>query len=224
MRILEREPRETGRDYALRVIKDNIISLDLAPGTPISESELAVKLNLSRTPVREALIELAKVKIITVQPQKKGVVAPIDYDLVDEARFMRSVLERAVIRLACEMATQADLQRLTENVKLQQLYLENYYSGSLMELDNAFHRTIFEIARKPQVFDQIQNISIHFDRVRSMALVAVKNNKIVEDHANLISAIADRDPNRAETLMEKHLSRYKIDAEVIRENYPEYFA
>ena len=224
MRILEREPRETGRNYALRVIKDNIISLDLAPGTPISESELAVKLNLSRTPVREALIELAKVKIITVQPQKKGVVAPIDYDLVDEARFMRSVLERAVIRLACAMATQADLQRLTENVKLQQLYLENYYSGSLMELDNAFHRITFEIARKPQVFDQIQNISIHFDRVRSMALVAVKNNKIVEDHANLISAIADRDPNRAETLMEKHLSRYKIDAEVIRENYPEYFA
>lgn len=224
MRILKREPRETGRDYALRVIKDNIITLDLAPGSPISESELAAELNLSRTPVREALIELVKVKIITVQPQKKGVVAPIDYDLVDEARFMRSVLERAVIRLACDMATEADLQKLTENVKLQQLYLENFYSGSLMDLDNAFHQTIFEIARKPQVFDQIQNISIHFDRVRSMALVAVRNTKIVEDHANLVSAIAGRDPDKAEALMEKHLSRYKIDAQAIRETYPEYFS
>ena len=60
MRLLQRLPRETGRDYALRSIKENIISLDLAPGSSISENELASELGLSRTPIREALIELAK--------------------------------------------------------------------------------------------------------------------------------------------------------------------
>ena len=51
---------ETARDYALRVLKGNIISLDLKPGTAISENELATELGISRTPVREAVIELAK--------------------------------------------------------------------------------------------------------------------------------------------------------------------
>ena len=50
-------------------------------------------MGLSRTPVREALIELAKVKIIETYPQRKSVVSLIDYDLVDESRFMRDVPE-----------------------------------------------------------------------------------------------------------------------------------
>ncbi|MBP0981483.1 MAG: GntR family transcriptional regulator, partial [Oscillospiraceae bacterium] len=62
MKILERLPRETGRDYALRVLKENIINLELAPGSLVSENELSAMLGLSRTPVREALIELSKVK------------------------------------------------------------------------------------------------------------------------------------------------------------------
>ena len=59
MKLLERLPRESGGEYALRTIKENIISLELAPGCQISENELAAEMGLSRTPVREALMELA---------------------------------------------------------------------------------------------------------------------------------------------------------------------
>ena len=92
MRLTQRQPRETGRDYALRTIKDNIIHLELAPGSMVSENELAAAMGLSRTPVREALIELSKVKIVEIYPQKGSAVALIDYDLVAESRFMRKVL------------------------------------------------------------------------------------------------------------------------------------
>ena len=112
MQLLERSPRETGREYALRTIKENIINLDLAPGSQISENELSAKIGLSRTPVREALIELSKVNIIEVYPQKKSIVSLIDYDLVEESRFMRNNLEYAVLDLVCEMATQEDIDRL----------------------------------------------------------------------------------------------------------------
>ena len=104
MQVLERLPRETGRDYALRTIKDNIITLRLEPGSQISENELAAEMNLSRTPVREALIELSKVKIIEIYPQRKSVVSLIDHELVEEAKFMRSVMGCAVVQLDCEMA------------------------------------------------------------------------------------------------------------------------
>ena len=59
MYLTDRLPRETGRDYALRTIKENIIRLELAPGSMVSENELAAAMGLSRTPVREALIELS---------------------------------------------------------------------------------------------------------------------------------------------------------------------
>ena len=101
MYITGRYPHESGRDYAMRVIRDNIIRLELEPGAAVSDRELAVDLGLSRTPVREALLDLAKVKIVEIYPQRGSVVAFIDYGLVEEAQFVRSVLETAVVQLVC---------------------------------------------------------------------------------------------------------------------------
>lgn len=223
MKRLERLPRESGSEYALRTIKENIISLELAPGSQISESELAAELGLSRTPVREALIELSKVKIVDIQPQKKSTIPLIDDEMVDESRFMRSLLECAVAELDCEMASPANLDRLRENIRLQNLYVDDFYSAQLLNLDNEFHGMLFSIARKSQVFQLMQNISIHFDRVRTLALSSVKNLKIVQDHVDLVDAIQRRDPAAARSLMEKHLNRYKIDAAALRADYPQYF-
>lgn len=223
MHVTPKNSNETGREYALRTIKENIISLDLAPGTLISENELSAEMGLSRTPVREALIDLAKIKIIEISPQKKSMVAYIDYDLVEEARFMRNVLECAVVKLVCQLRTEEDLKKLEENVKFQRFYLENSVYGGMMELDNLFHKTLFEIAQKPQVYEMICQICIHFDRVRTLALTTVKDMKIVQDHADLIAAFAHNNPDAATAIMDKHLNRYKVDEMVIREAYPQYF-
>lgn len=224
MKVLERLPRENGRDYALRVIKDNIIHLNLEPGSQISENELSTELGLSRTPVREALIELSKVKIIDIQPQKRSVVRLIDYDMVEESRFMRNVLECAVVELVCGMIQPEDVERLRENVRLQNFYLDNFNPDKLWSLDDDFHQILFEVARKPQVFSLMQNISIHFDRVRNMSLFSVKDLKIVQDHEDICEAVTQGDVPKARALMEVHLSRYKIDAKAIRETYPQYFS
>lgn len=223
MKLLERLPRENSGEYALRTIKENIISLELAPGSQISESELAAEMGLSRTPVREALIELSRVKIIDIQPQKKSTIPLIDYEMVDESRFMRNLLECAVVELDCEMAAPSDLDRLRENIRLQNLYLDDFYSTQLLTLDNEFHGMLFSIAKKSQVYALMQNISIHFDRVRSMALSSVKNLKIVQDHTDLVDAIERRDPAAARELMGKHLNRYNIDAAALRADYPQFF-
>lgn len=219
MRLLERQPRETGREYALRVLKENIVCLELAPGSMVSEKDLADQLGLSRTPVREALIELAKGGIVEVYPQKGSAVALIDYDLVEEARFMRGVLENAVVRQACLMASQEDIIRLEESIRLQEFYLENGDKVRLMGLDNEFHQMLFDIARKKKVYELMQNITIHFDRVRNMALNAVKDLKIVEDHRAITDAVKRRVPEEAAEWMDKHLSRYRIDEEDIRREY-----
>lgn len=223
MRILERLARESGRDYALRTIKENIIHLDLAPGSLISENELAAQLGLSRTPVREALIELSRSRVVEIAPQKRTVVAPIDSSLVEEARFTRHVLECAVVELVCEMATEEDLFRLGENVKLQEFYMDNGSLDAIMELDDQFHQTLFEIARKQQLYTLVQYMAIHFDRVRSLALNSIHDLKIVGDHRQILEAIRRRDCAAARQIMSQHLNRVKVDSLAIRQQFPHYF-
>lgn len=223
MRLLKRLPRETARDYAFRVIKDNIIRLELQPGSPVSENELAAELGLSRTPVRESLIALEKAKVVEITPQKRSIVAPIDEMLVEEARFVRDVLECSVVGLVCRMATDVDILRLEENVKLQETYVESGPLESIHELDDQFHRYLFTIAYKQQVFDMIQNLAIHFDRIRNLALNGIRDLEIVEDHRKILEAIRNRDEQQARLVMELHLSRCKVDSVSIREKYPQYF-
>lgn len=223
MYLTERLPRETGRDYALRMLKDNIVRLELKPGSLVSENELASELGLSRTPVREALIELAKVKIVEIYPQRGSAIARIDCHMVEEAKFMRRVLECAVIELDCALADGQAIKMLEENIRFQQFYLENFYVETLTDLDNQFHRLLFEIAQKSQVYTLMDTISIHFDRVRSMALNTVKNTKIIQDHQDLMEVIARKDAVGARALMEAHLGRYQINVDKLREDYPDYF-
>src|SRR5690554_1585330 len=108
MSTTKRQLKESARDYALRLIKESIISLSLIPGSMVSESELSIKLGLSRTPVREALIELSKSQVVEIFPQKGIYISLIDPVLVEEDRFLRLVLEQAMVRMACDVATEED--------------------------------------------------------------------------------------------------------------------
>lgn len=224
MYLTKRFPRETGREYALRTIKDNIVRLELKPGSMVSENELANEMGLSRTPVREALIDLSKVKIVEIYPQKGSMVSLIDYSMVEESQFMRNVLECAIAELDCKTAKTEDLIKLRENVSLQHFYIENGKTdASFLELDNRFHEAMFDIARKPQIYQLMNSISIHFDRVRNLTLESVNVNNVVKDHEQLVDAIADRDAETARTCMQRHLNRFRIVEKECRDQFPGYF-
>lgn len=224
MRIEERRSAETAREYAIRMIRDNIIAMELKPGAMVSENELAAQLGLSRTPVREALMDLAKFHVVEVLPQRGSRIALIDYALVEEARFVREVLEVAILDLVCERATPEDCAELRYNVRLQSLVLELDMEGalSLMELDNAFHRMLFRIARKENICCMLSGMTVHFDRVRALALNVVRDKKVIEDHRDICAAICARDAAQAKEIMRIHLSRVQVDEDAVRRAYPQY--
>lgn len=224
MRIEERHYAETARDYARRMLKANIISMELEPGAMVSENELAAQMGLSRTPVREALMDLAQYHVVDVLPQRGSRISLIDYALVEESRFVRQVLETAILDQVCERATPADISQLRQNVRLQALTQEPEMSGSLsmMELDDAFHQILFRIAQKENTFRMLGGMTIHFDRVRTLALNVVKDTKIINDHQLICDAIANRDVDGARELMTKHLSRVKLDEKSIRAACPQF--
>ncbi len=223
LKLPERLPRETGRDYALRVLKENIVNLEIAPGSQISENELSAALGISRVPIREALSELEKVRIVEIQPQKKTSVLLIDPVLVEEARFMRSTLEDAVIGEVCMQRTEQDLFRLEENLTLQDLAFRSNALDQVMIKDNEFHRYFFEISRKPEIYQLMQTLQIHFDRVRNLTLHTIIDRKILEEHEAIFRCIRERDVENARIRLRAHLERVQVDSSVVRKAYPQYF-
>lgn len=223
MYVTEQLARENGRDYALRILKENIIRLELEPGSSISDREVAASLSLSRTPVREALLELAKAKVVDIYPQRGSAVSLIDYDLVEEAYFVRSVLETAVVEVTCMKADKSALEELEANVKLQWFYQQDRVLEKLLELDDEFHRLLFKAAGKLQAYEMMKGMMVHFDRVRNMALGTLKDRSLVEDHEKILDAVRKKDSDSAKRLMEKHLKRYRVDEEEVRRRYPGYF-
>lgn len=223
MVAIDKLPTETAREYAMRAIRENIISLDLAPGTGISENEIAGFLGISRTPVRESIQELSKASIIEIYPQRGSYVSLIDSQYVEEAVFLRRVLDTAVIEAACDMATEADIEKLEENVALQEFYLQNLSTEKIYMLDNEFHKMIYTAAKKETIHAMRSTIMIHFDRVRSLSMMTVKDTKIVNDHRMMLEAIKSKDKELAKQLVEKHLNRYRIDEAELIEKHPEFF-
>lgn len=223
MELLDRQPSENARSYALRVLLHNIITLELAPGSAVSENELSQILKLSRTPVREALIELSKMGLVDIQPQRGSYIAKIDYELVEESRFMRLVLENAVLALVCEGISPEHEEMLRANMEEETRHLEAGDYTRLFELDTDFHRLLFTSVGKARTYSIIHSQLVHFDRLRALSLKSLKPDKIVEDHENILYAIGRRDSELAEMLMTRHLTRHRVEKSELIKLYPDYF-
>lgn len=218
-------PRKEGEilsDYALRVLRHNIVSLSMEPGRMYSEKELSDALSLSRTPLREAIRRLASTRILEIYPQKGTMVSLVDYDLVEEARFIREALECAVVKLLCQKIGPEELQELKANVERQKRCMELGNPNGLMALDLRFHELLFRSADKMQCYEYVTGMTIHMDRIRSMALRAVKTPSFVREHDALVKAIEAKEAPQAEDIMRRHVARYQVDREVLMNTYPEY--
>ncbi|MCQ2482938.1 MAG: GntR family transcriptional regulator [Clostridia bacterium] len=223
MIITPKRDYEPNREYAFRTVRDNIINLEIKPGSLIGEQEIASKLNLSRTPVHEAFLELSKSKIVDILPQKGCRVSMIDRDLIEEARFLRRTVESALIKEACSLATPEDIKELEDNCNLQEFYL-NTQPEKLLELDDEFHKIIYRICGKMQCSYMVSLMSLHFDRVRNLSLHAVKDLKIVADHKAIAVAIKNNDPEAAVAAFSKHMGRFDLDWDIISKEYGEYIS
>ena len=226
MELLERLPQENARSYAIRVLTHNIINLELEPGSSISENELSVSLNISRTPVREALIELHNQQLVEIYPQRGSYISKIDYSLIEETRFIRSTLENAIVELACEGINDDFKNKLHLNLTLQNYFLQKKDSEKLFEYDNEFHELLYASVNRSRTYAIIKMQLVHFDRLRALSVKNIKNIKdvkTVQDHENILAAIENGDKKLATSLMNEHLSRYQLEQDELEKLYPDYF-
>lgn len=224
MKLTPRSRKETARDYAVRMIRENIVSLELEPGSIVSEKELAAVMHISRTPVRDALFELSESGIVRIFPQHGSLIAKIDYDQIEEIVFFRETMEQAVVAAACDLASPEDFNFFEDNLFLQEACLARDDTIGLLELDDEFHRRLFVLTRKNRCYNIVKSHLVHFERMRRMSIASLPVAGMVADHRDIYRAVRDRDPRRARDAMHNHLYRYMIDKETLHEKFAPYIA
>ncbi|WP_247747096.1 GntR family transcriptional regulator [Alkalihalobacillus sp. BA299] len=212
------------RDHVYQVLRENIISLELEPGQTISEKEISELLQVSRTPVREAFVKLVQEELLEVYPQRGTFISLIDLQHVEEARFIREHLERAAVREACKSFSAENLLKLEQNLAMQKLCVKEKDFNRLFELDEEFHYTITVGCGKERIWTVIQQMNAHLNRIRMLSLVANYNwDLILSQHEEIISAIKEKNPDKADKVMEDHLKKLTFEQESLKSEYRKYF-
>lgn len=221
--VLPRNPHELTRDYALRCLEYNISTVRLKPGQFVSEQIICEQLGVSRTPVREAFSRLANEALLVIYPQIGTCVAPIDPAQVQEARFTRLIIEKAVIEIACTARTDEDLLWLETNLTNQKALVDCHDYVGFLELDNLFHRKLFSISNMELTRTLIQGLLVHFDRVRALYLRDMDFQRTIGEHEMILASLQRRDCAAAVAKIELHLTRVLTDMDALTKRYPEYF-
>ena len=206
MILYDKLDKETGKDYVYRVLKDNIMCLELKPGELLSESDLAKKLNVSRTPIREVLIKLKAEKLIEVKPQAGTYVSLIDWNLIEEAIFIRYNLEKEALREACENFSEDTLMQMEKCLFAQKLIAQK--GDNLLEfhnLDKEFHKLLFVGINKTNVWESICNISTHYNRMRLLSEMKLNKAFLVDQHITYLDIIKNKNVDIIDEVVSKHI-------------------
>jgi DNA-binding GntR family transcriptional regulator len=184
-----------------------IVAMDLPPGTRLSEQEIAERYGVSRQPVREALIALAKTRLVEIVPQRGTMVVKISTAKMMEARFVREAIEVAVARRACESFDGQSRQRIDDLLDLQQKAAERDDHDTFQRYDEMFHDTLARGAGCPLAWEAVQDIKAHMDRVCHLTLPGCNAMlPLVQQHQAIIAAVDARDADAAGEAMRDHLT------------------
>jgi DNA-binding GntR family transcriptional regulator len=192
-------------DKAYHEIRALIVSLELAPGAVIDERELIERLEIGRTPVREALRRLAQERLVEVYPRRGMFVTGVDVRELARISEVREMLEPEAARLAAERATDADRAELAALVE------ELDRGGSeLMELDERIHRAVYRAAHNDLLETTLEQYYVLALRIWSIALDrAHELEEAVEAHRALLEAIQAGDGDRAADTMRAHVQDFE---------------
>ena len=214
-------------DWVYTELSEAIRSLELPPGTKLSEPTLATRLGVSRVPVREAIARLADQRLVTVTPQVGTRVAPILMGEVENACFIRSSLEAGALRQAIARAdskTGLELDELRGILAANRAFFDAGDADGFFATDERLHQAVFALAGVPEVWEIVRGVKVHLDRLRHLHLPHVMaSSDVMDEHAQIVEALERGDAQGGEAVIRRHAYRIIADADDIRAEYPQYF-
>jgi DNA-binding GntR family transcriptional regulator len=190
---------QQGYDTIRRAIRDGRI----ARGQFFSESKLAEMLGVSRTPVREALLNLFRDGVVEIVPKRGYRLADLDEDAIREIRLLRVALEQIVVGELCKNVTSAGIRELRAILKGGGRKPEDMFG-----IDEAFHIRMAELAGLQQIRRELLSVRAKMYLIASGTRVAsLRNDKVMREHAGLVDALEQHDCVKATALIKQHVER-----------------
>jgi DNA-binding GntR family transcriptional regulator len=212
------EPARVGvRESVFQALKALLMDHDLEPGAKLSIDGLARQLDVSQTPIREALARCESEGLVVRRPNAGYLVAPLlDRAGLDDLYDIRLLLEPPAAARAAQNATRTEVTFIRRTVQQMVPTLDgDTYQAyrDFAELDAAFHNAIAEASRSPLIADTLRRFRAHTHAYR-LYFRHVIASYAVDEHRAILNAIRDKDSEAAESAMRAHLeaswSRLKI--------------
>ncbi len=205
-------PPERKRGSGVRVVydilRDEILSLTLPPGSPVDEVALAERFAMSRTPIREALVKLEGEGLVTTLPNRSTVVANIDFPNLNAFFDALTLMYRVTTRLAAEFHTPADMDRIRAR---QAVFAQAVASGDALKMiacNRDFHVAIAEAGRNMYYLQLFSRLLDEGRRIMQVYYYPAFENRLphpyIIEHEAIISAIAARDIALCDQLAKGH--------------------
>lgn len=205
-------------------IKRAIVSMELRPGLRLSEADIAERHGVSRQPAREALISLARTKLVEILPQRGTIVAKISVSRMAQARFVREAVECAVVRKAASYFDPAVRERIGGLLDIQEKLARTDEHDAFQRYDELFHIALAEGAGCPLAWDAVSDLKTHMDRLCQLTLSDTSAMLVlVGQHRAIVAAIDAGDAEAAGAAMQRHLTEILRALPAIEAEYPDLF-
>lgn len=195
---------------AYNAIRHSILSGDMNTKEIYNEMKLAKTLGISRTPVREALLELSSQGLITFLPRKGVVVNKFTNRDIDEIFEIREAIELATVETICKTVPPGSIDRLQDILDSQRQVVDETQHGEFVELDREFHVALCRLTKNRRIEAIMQNIRdfMHLMGLQAVALDG-RIDEVIHEHQLVLDAIRLNRPMEARVLMGIHLKRSK---------------
>jgi DNA-binding GntR family transcriptional regulator len=209
-------PRTLLADRAYADLRDRIVTLRIAPGAPIDEDVLGSEMGIGRTPVREAIKRLALENLVAVFPRRGTFASEINITDLADISDVRIQLEGHAALRAAQRITPAQRNELDELLAELRHSRGSDDIGALMELDARVHRFVHRCAGNPYLEDSLGrffNLSL---RIWYLVLDRLPHLFTrVHEHEDLLQAIADNDPERAQSIVAEHIETFEREIRAV---------
>ncbi|WP_304617878.1 GntR family transcriptional regulator [Paracoccus sp. (in: a-proteobacteria)] len=207
-------PAERKRGSGVRVVyeslRDEILDLTLAPGSPIDEVQLAERFNMSRTPIREALVRLAGEGLVETLPNRSTMVSNIDFLNLHTFFDALTLMYRVTTRLAAQNHAAGDLERIRAHQAQFAAAVEAQQALAMIATNREFHAAIAEAGRNPYytgLFLRLLDEGRRLLRLYYQSFDDRLPQEFVDEHEAMITAIAARDVEAADRLARSHANQ-----------------
>jgi DNA-binding GntR family transcriptional regulator len=197
-------------DAVYETVLDGIISGKLKPGAVVSEVALARQLNVSRTPVHDALRQLAKDGLVLQRANHRAVIAEFTAADIHDLYQMRKLLEGEAARLAAKAMDRATLARLRDSAEALAQDRGNPRWVSLWaDFDEDFHNAIAEASGSPRLCQDIARYHLLHRGFNRLGTTPEGLEHAMKEHLRILDAIEKRDPKEAQRAMVDHLQEWQ---------------